>query len=97
MFHTPLNGKDQQSQTLVVANFSLSRQDSTPSHLDGVHTVFGNVHSGYSTVDYIDAVQTVAQAQTPVNEIKIMNAYPLFTNDQDMDGIERARQLPYCF
>ena len=70
------------------SQFFIVSPGSTPSHLDGVHTVFGSVHSGYSTVDYIDAVQTGgAQGSDPVKEIKIMNAYP-FTDDQDMDGIE---------
>ena len=70
------------------SQFFIVSPGSTPSHLDGVHTVFGSVHSGYSTVDYIDAVQTGgATGSDPVKEIKIMNAYP-FTDDQDMDGIE---------
>ena len=70
------------------SQFFIVSPGSTPSHLDGVHTVFGSVHSGYSTVDYIDAVQTGGNAGSdPVNEIKIMNAYSI-TEDQDMDGIE---------
>ena len=69
------------------SQFFIVSPGSNPSHLDGVHTVFGSVHSGYSTVDYIDAVQTGGNAGSePVNEIKIMNAYPI-TEDQDMDGI----------
>ena len=70
------------------SQFFIVSPGSTPSHLDGVHTVFGSVHSGFSTVDYIDAVQTAGpQGSDPVNEIKIMKAYP-FVDDQDMDGIE---------
>ena len=70
------------------SQFFIVSPGSTPSHLDGVHTVFGSVHSGFSTVDYIDAVQTDGwQGSDPVNEIKIMNAYPS-VDDQDMDGIE---------
>ena len=70
------------------SQFFIVSPGSTPSHLDGVHTVFGSVHSGFSTVDYIDAVQTGGQqGSDPVNEIKITKAYP-FVDDQDMDGIE---------
>ena len=69
------------------SQFFIVSPGSTPSHLDGVHTVFGSVHSGFATVDYIDAVQTFCNVcSDPVNEIKIMNAY-LITEDQDMDGI----------
>jgi len=71
------------------SQFFIVSPGSTPSHLDGVHTVFGSVHSGYSIVDYIGAVQTGgSQGSDPVNEIKIMNAYPSFTNDQDVDGFD---------
>ena len=70
------------------SQFFIVSPGSNPSHLDGVHTVFGSVHSGYSTVDYIDAVQTGGNAGSdPVNELKIMNSYTI-TDDQDMDGIE---------
>ena len=71
------------------SQFFIVSPASTPSHLNGVHTVFGSVYSGFSTVDYIDAVQTGgAQGSDPVNEIKIMNAYPIITDDQDLDGFE---------
>ena len=70
------------------SQFFIVSPGSTPSHLNGVHTVFGSVFSGSSTVDYIDAVQTGgSQGSDPVDEIKIMNAYAI-THDQDMDGIE---------
>ena len=69
------------------SQFFIVSPGSTPSHLDGVHTVFGSVHSGYSIVDYIDAVQTEgAQGSDPVNEIKIMNAYAI--TDNDADGVD---------
>ena len=79
------------------SQFFIVSPGSTPSHLDGVHTVFGSVHSGYSTVDYIDAVQTEGQSYSdPVDEIKIMNAYPIVTNDQDLDGFENSHDnCPY--
>ena len=70
------------------SQFFIVSPNSIPSHLDGVHTVFGSVYSGFSTVDYIDAVQTEgSQGSDPVNEIKIMNAYPIIYGDHDMDGI----------
>ena len=69
------------------SQFFIVSPNSTSSHLDGVHTVFGSVYSGFSTVDYINAVQTGGSAGSgPVNEIRIMNAY-VVTTDQDMDGI----------
>jgi cyclophilin family peptidyl-prolyl cis-trans isomerase len=73
--------------------FFIVSPGSTPSWLNGVHTVFGSVYSGFSTVDYIDAVQT-GGSDHPVNEIKIMNAYPLIYYDQDMDGIEEGDNCP---
>jgi len=73
--------------------FFIVSPGSTPYWLDGVHTVFGSVYSGFSTVDYIDAVQT-GGSDHPVNEIKIMNAYPLIYDDQDMDGIEEGDNCP---
>lgn len=74
------------------SQFFIVSPGSTPSHLDGVHTVFGSVNSGHSVVDYIDAVSTEgAQGSDPVNEIKIMNAYPIITDDQDLDGYENSQ------
>ena len=71
------------------SQFFIVSPGSNPSHLDGVYTVFGSVYSGFPTVDYIDAVQTGGYADSdPVNEIKIMNAYPITTEDQDIDGVE---------
>jgi cyclophilin family peptidyl-prolyl cis-trans isomerase len=70
------------------SQFFIVSPNSTPSHLDGVHTVFGSVFSGFSLVDYIDAVSTGGSSGSePVNDIRVMHAYPL-NNDQDMDGIE---------
>ena len=66
------------SQFFVVNN-------STPSHLDGVHTVFGSVYSGFA-IDYISQVQT-QQGDRPVNDIVITSAYPII-EDQDLDGLE---------
>ena len=68
------------SQFFVVDN------NSTPSHLDGVHTVFGSVYSGFQVIDYISQVQT-QQGDRPVNDIVITSAYPII-EDQDMDGLD---------
>jgi len=77
------------------SQFFIVSPGSTPSHLDGVHTVFGSVYSGFSTIDYIDTVQTGGpQGSEPVNEIIIMSAYPLIYADQDMDGIEEGDNCP---
>ena len=66
--------------------FFIVSPGSTPSHLDGVHTVFGSVYSGYSIIDHIDGVPTGgSQGSDPVNEIKITNAYAI--TDNDADGI----------
>ena len=71
------------------SQFFIVSPGSTPSHLDGDFTVFGSVYSGFSIVDYIDAVQTGgSQGTTPLNDIKIVNAYPVEINDLDMDGIQ---------
>lgn len=70
------------------SQFFIVSAGSIPSHLDGVHTVFGSVFSGFSTIDYIDAVQTGGSAGSdPVNAIVITKAYPV-TEDQDFDGVE---------
>ena len=74
------------------SQFFIVSPGSTPSHLDGGSSVFGSVFSGFSTVDYIDAVPTEGQSGSdPVNEIKIMKAYPITTEDQDMDGFENGQ------
>ena len=74
------------------SQFFIVSPGSTPSHLDGVHTVFGSVYSGFSTIDFIDAVQTGgSQGSNPVDEIKIMNAYPITSLDQDLDGFENSQ------
>ena len=74
------------------SQFFIVSPGSTPTHLDGVHTVFGSVYSGFSTIDFIDAVQTGgSQGSNPVDEIKIMNAYPITSLDQDLDGFENSQ------
>ena len=89
--HTPyvLSMAKTSAPNTAGSQFFIVSPGSTPSHLDGVHTVFGSVYSGFSIVDYIDAVQTGgSQGTTPVNDIKIVNAYPVEINDLDMDGIQ---------
>ena len=68
------------SQFFVVDNNTI------PSHLDGVHTVFGSVFSGFHVIDYISQVQT-QQGDRPVKDIVITSAYPIIDN-QDQDGLE---------
>jgi cyclophilin family peptidyl-prolyl cis-trans isomerase len=69
------------------SQFFIVSPGSTPSHLDGVHTVFGTVHSGFETVDFIDETETGGQSGSdPVNEVVVLNAYPM-AEDQDFDGV----------
>mgnify|MGYP001203050910 FL=1 len=51
------------------SQFFLIPQDSTPSHLDGVHTVFGTITSGCEVVTSISQVQTGSndRPSDPVN------------------------------
>ena len=46
--------------------------DSTPSHLDGVHTVFGKVISGMNHVTAISEVDT-GSGDTSINEVRLMH------------------------
>ena len=72
------------------SQFFIVDNGSTPSHLNGVHTVFGKVHSGFGIVDYISQVSTAgSQGSMPVNDLVITHAY-LIVDDQDNDGIEFA-------
>ena len=54
------------------SQFFLVPEDSTPDHLDGVHTVFGKISSG---CDHVTAISQVAvsgpQGSTPVNDVTI--------------------------
>ncbi|MDB2540123.1 peptidylprolyl isomerase [Candidatus Poseidoniales archaeon] len=75
------------------SQFFLIPSDSTPNWLDGVHTVFGNITSGCDHVMSISQVAT-GHNDKPVNEIIIMNAYPILYLDQDMDGIEDGDNCP---
>lgn len=55
------------------SQFFLVDRDSNPSHLDGVHTVFGQVTSGMDHVDSISQVPT-SSGDVPNNPVTIISA-----------------------
>jgi cyclophilin family peptidyl-prolyl cis-trans isomerase len=54
------------------SQFFLIPEDSEPSHLDGVHTVFGEITSGCNHVTAISEVPTGAQDK-PVNDVTLLS------------------------
>ena len=56
------------------SQFYIVPSDSTPSHLDGVHTVFGMVTSGMDHVDAISEVSTGSNDK-PVEDVRLIQAY----------------------
>ena len=66
------------------SQFFLIPEDSTPSHLDGVHTVFGTITSG---CDHVTAISQVAvsgpQGSTPVDDVTIESA--VFVGSEEVD------------
>ena len=66
------------------SQFFLIPEDSTPSHLDGVHTVFGKITSG---CEHVTAISQVAvsgpQGSTPVDDVTIESA--VFVGSQEID------------
>jgi len=54
------------------SQFYIVPEDSTPSHLDGVHTVFGKVLSGINHVTAISEVDTGSN-DSPVNEVRLIS------------------------
>ena len=66
------------------SQFFLIPEDSTPSHLDGVHTVFGKVTSG---CEHVTAISQVAvggsQGSTPINDVTIESAN--FVGSEEVD------------
>jgi len=56
------------------SQFYIVPSDSTPSHLDGVHTVFGMVISGMNHVDAISEV-TTGDSDKPVDDVRLIQAY----------------------
>ena len=58
------------------SQFYIVPSDSTPSHLDGIHTVFGMVTSGMNHVDAISEVTTGgSQGSEPVEDVRLIQAY----------------------
>ena len=60
------------------SQFYIVPSDSTPSHLDGVHTVFGTVTDGLDNVDSISSVET-GQNDRPTYDVTIVSIE--ITND----------------
>lgn len=57
------------------SQFFIVSPGSTPSHLDGVHTVFGKVIEGQDVIDKIDAVETGGSAgSTPIDTVSLNSA-----------------------
>jgi cyclophilin family peptidyl-prolyl cis-trans isomerase len=59
------------------SQFYIVPGDSTPSHLDGVHTVFGQVISGLDHVTAISEADTPnstnnGNGDTPINEVLLI-------------------------
>lgn len=66
------------------SQFFLIPEDSTPSHLDGVHTVFGKITSGCEHVTAISQVAvTGQQGSTPVDDVTIESA--TFVGSEEVD------------
>lgn len=53
------------------SQFFIVPEDSNPSHLDGVHTVFGKVSSGLSSVTAISDVST-EDNDRPTFEVRLL-------------------------
>jgi len=53
------------------SQFYIVPEDSTPSHLDGVHTVFGRVLSGIDHVTAISEVPTDG-GDRPLEEVRLI-------------------------
>ena len=57
------------------SQFFIVSPNSVPSHLDGVHTVFGKVVGGQDVVDKIDAIETGGQSGSdPVYPVTLIDA-----------------------
>ena len=68
------------------SQFFIVPSDSNPSHLDGVHTVFGYVTEGLEYIDSISNVPT-EQGDRPINNATINYITPIIIIDNDGDGI----------
>lgn len=67
------------------SQFFIVSPGSTPSHLDGVHTVFGKVTAGQDVVDKIDAVQTGGGS----------NSDPVYTVSLDSASLSGGSEDPW--
>ena len=84
LIHTPCSismAKTSASHT-GGSQFFLIPSDSTPTWLDGVHTVFGNITSGCDHVTSISGVQT-GQGDKPVYDVVVESAEFLGTEEVD--------------
>ncbi len=68
------------------SQFFIVPSDSNPSHLDGVHTVFGYVTEGLEYIDSISDVPTEA-GDKPIHNVTIEYIIPIVIVDGDGDGI----------
>ena len=68
------------------SQFFIVPSDSNPSHLDGVHTVFGYVTDGLEHIDSISDVPTEA-GDRPIHNVTIEYIIPIVIVDSDGDGI----------
>lgn len=64
------------------SQFFLIPEDSTPSHLDGVHTVFGTITSGCEHVTAISQVPT-GQSDVPLDDVTIESV--LYVGSEEVD------------
>ena len=64
------------------SQFFLIPEDSEPSHLNGVHTVFGEITSGCNHVTAISEVPTGAQDK-PINDVTLISVDILRTVVED--------------
>jgi hypothetical protein len=79
------------------SQFFIVDNDSTPSHLNGKHSVFGNVIVGYDEIDYISQVQTDG-VDHPLDEVVIigMEIVEWPPTDTDRDGVPDSEDpFPY--
>ena len=53
------------------SQFYIVPSDSTPSHLDGVHTVYGTVTEGLEFIDEISKINT--DGEKPVSDVKVVS------------------------
>ena len=67
------------------SQFFMIPQDSTPSHLDGVHTVFGKITSGCEAITMLSEVET-GQNDRPTIPVVIHNATVISYSGYDNEG-----------